>query len=69
MKKLFGLFFGLLAGTVIGAIASLVLSPRSLDDVKQDATERWNNAIDTAKQEMEATQKSLQEDFKRKQPK
>ncbi len=63
MKTVFGFITGAMAGAIIGAAASLLIDPKDRTDIKQLAAERWQNAIDEARSEMEKTERDMQMQF------
>ena len=64
MKRLFGFFAGAVAGTVVGAAASLVFTPTSGADLRAEAAARWDAALGEARSAMERTQEDLQKQYK-----
>ena len=64
MKKLFGFVAGAVAGTVVGAAASLVFTPQSGADLRAEAAARWDAALSEARSAMERTQEDLQKEYK-----
>ena len=45
MNKFLALLGGLLSGAIVGAVATLLLTPSSGDDLKQQARQRYNDML------------------------
>lgn len=63
MKKLFGFVAGAVAGTIVGAAASLIFTPESGADLKAEAAARWDAALIDARSAMEQTEIDLKEEY------
>lgn len=60
MNKLVGFASGALLGAVVGATASIFFKPSSGEDLRAQATARWEAALSEARNEMQRTQRVLE---------
>ncbi len=65
MNKLFSFLAGMLCGALVGAVLVLLLTPSSGDQLRADATARWETAMTEARQAMEEKRKELEGQFER----
>jgi gas vesicle protein len=63
MKKFLSFAAGILSGAVTGATVTLLLAPRSGDDLRAEAQARWEAAIREARQAMERTEAAKTAEF------
>jgi uncharacterized membrane-anchored protein YhcB (DUF1043 family) len=63
MNKMFSFMAGALCGALIGGVAALLLTPDSGEQLKKNAQNRWQAAVNDAREAMEETQRQLEEQF------
>ncbi|HET6447293.1 MAG TPA: YtxH domain-containing protein [candidate division Zixibacteria bacterium] len=67
MNKMFSFMVGAFCGAIVGATTALLLTPASGQDLRQEMTNRWEEALAEAKQAMEETRQELQTQFEQMQ--
>lgn len=60
MNKVIGFVSGAMLGALVGATASLFFKPNSGEDLRAQATARWEAALTEARDEMQRTQRVLE---------
>lgn len=65
MKKLFSFMAGFMSGALVGAAAVLLLTPASGEQLRADAVDRWEEALEKARQARERTERQMTEEFER----
>lgn len=65
MKKLFSFMAGFMSGVLVGAAAVLLLTPASGEQLRADAVERWEEALEKARQARERTERQMTQEFER----
>jgi gas vesicle protein len=63
MNKLFSFLAGTMCGALVGATASLLLTPDSGKNLRAEATARWQEALSEARLAMVETQMELEAQF------
>lgn len=63
MKKFFSFMAGALCGALVGGITTLLLTPASGDDLRRQAEERWQLAVDEARRARDERQRELERQF------
>jgi gas vesicle protein len=63
MNKLFSFLAGALAGSLVGAVLVLLLTPASGEELRTEAANRWQYVLDEARKGMEETRKELEAQF------
>lgn len=63
MNKLLSFTAGLMCGALVGAAAALLLTPASGQELRSEATNRWEMALGEARQAMEETRAQLERQF------
>ncbi len=65
MNKLFGFLAGAMSGALVGAVLALLLTPASGEQLRIEAANRWQQALDEARKAMEETQREMEAQFER----
>jgi gas vesicle protein len=65
MNKLFSFMAGAICGALVGGVTALLLTPASGDDLRAEATARWEAAMQEAQQARAQTRQQLQAEFER----
>lgn len=65
MKKLFSFMAGFMSGALVGAAAVLLLTPESGEQLRADAVDRWEEALEKARQARERTEQQMTQEFER----
>lgn len=63
MNKFLAFMGGLLSGAIVGAVTTLLLTPGSGDDLKQQARQRYNDMLDEGRQAAEARRAEVIAEF------
>ena len=63
MNKLFSFMAGALCGALVGGVTALLLTPASGNELRQEATARWQAAMQEAQQARSQTRTELQAEF------
>ena len=63
MNKFLAFMGGLLSGAIVGAVITLLLTPSSGDDVKQQARQRYNDVLDEGRKAAEARRAEVIAEF------
>jgi gas vesicle protein len=63
MKKVFSFMAGALCGVLVGGVTTLLLTPASGEDLRKQAEERWQLAMDEARQARDERQRELEAQF------
>jgi len=63
MSKFWSFSAGALSGALVGSIVTLLLTPKSGDDLINDAENRWNSAVDEANRARIEKQQELEAQF------
>lgn len=63
MHKLLGFVAGALCGAVVGAAATLLLTPASGDELRNRAVNHWDNALAEARDAQESKRRELTNQF------
>jgi gas vesicle protein len=63
MSKFWSFSAGALSGALVGGIVTLLLTPKSGDDLINDAENRWNAAVDEANRARIEKQLELEAQF------
>ena len=63
MSKILAFLGGVLSGAIVGAVSSLLLTPASGDDVKQQARQRYNDMLDEGRKAGEARRAEVIAEF------
>jgi gas vesicle protein len=67
MNKMFSFVAGAFCGAIVGATATILLTPASGEDLRSEMVNRWDEALAEAKQAMEETRLELQSQFEQMQ--
>lgn len=65
MSKLFSFAAGLMSGSLVGAAAALLLTPRSGADLQAEARARWEQVLAEAEMARERTRQEMEMQFER----
>lgn len=65
MKKLFSFMAGFMSGVLVGGAAVLLLTPESGQQLRADAVDRWEEALEKARQARERTERQMTQEFER----
>ena len=65
MHKVFSFLAGAICGTLVGGVTALLLTPASGDDLRQQATTRWEEALAEAKRASQLKQLEMEAEFDR----
>lgn len=65
MSKFFSFVAGAMSGAVVGAVAALLMTPASGEQLRADAVARWEEAMNEAQQAKEAVQQQKEREFER----
>ena len=65
MNKVFSFMAGAMCGALVGGVTALLLTPASGNDLRAQATARWEDALQEAKQARIQTRQQLQAEFER----
>ena len=65
MNKLFSFLAGALAGSLVGAVLVLLLTPASGEELRAEAVDRWQYVLDEARKAMEETSKEMEAQFEK----
>ena len=63
MNKLFSFLAGALAGALVGAVLALLLAPASGEQLRTEATDRWQQALAEARRAMEDTRRDMEAQY------
>jgi gas vesicle protein len=63
MSKLLAFLGGVLSGAIVGAVSTLLLTPASGDDVKQQARQRYNDMLDEGRRAGESRRAEVIAEF------
>lgn len=63
MNKLLSFTAGMMCGALVGAAAALLLTPASGQELRSEATMRWEDALREARQAMDETRAQLERQF------
>lgn len=63
MNKFFSFLAGALCGTLVGSVTALLLTPASGQQLRADAVERWDLAMQEAQKAMEEKRQELENQF------
>ena len=63
MSKLLAFLGGVLSGAIVGAVSTLLLTPASGDDLKQQAKQRYNDMLDEGRKAGEARRAEVVAEF------
>lgn len=63
MKRIFSFLAGTLCGIVVGGAATLLLTPASGEDLREQAEARWRSAKDEAQMAMDERRRELEAQF------
>lgn len=63
MQKFFSFVAGLMSGSIVGATAALLLAPASGQELRQEAQERWEEALEEAKKAMDETRMQKEREY------
>ena len=63
MSKFWSFSAGALSGALVGGIVTLLFTPKSGDDLINDAENRWNSAVDEANRARIEKQQELEAQF------
>ncbi len=63
MNKLFSFFAGVMCGSVVGAVAALLLTPASGTELTAEAQRRWAEAQEEFARTEEATRHQLEQEY------
>jgi gas vesicle protein len=63
MSKLLAFLGGVLSGAIVGAVSTLLLTPASGDDVKQQARQRYNDMLDEGRKAGESRRAEVIAEF------
>ncbi len=63
MNKLFSFLAGALSGALIGATLVLLLTPASGEQLRGEAANRWQQALDEARKAMDETRSEMETQF------
>lgn len=67
MNKALSFVAGVFCGAVVGAAAAILLAPSSGEDLRHDMVNRWERALEEARQAMEETRLELRAQFEQMQ--
>jgi hypothetical protein len=65
MHKVFSFMAGAICGALVGSVTALLLTPASGDELRQQATTRWEEALAEAKRASQLKQLELEAEFER----
>ena len=65
MNKLFSFMAGAMCGALVGGVTALLLTPASGSELRSEATARWENALQEARQARSQTREALEAEFER----
>lgn len=63
MNKFFSFLAGALCGAVVGGAAVLLFTPASGEQLREDVTHRWEEALREAREAMEETRRQMEAQF------
>ncbi|MBP8000018.1 MAG: YtxH domain-containing protein [Chloroflexi bacterium] len=63
MNKFFSFVAGAMCGAVVGSVAALLLTPASGNELRAEATARWEDALREARQAMEEKRHELEAQY------
>ncbi len=63
MSKLLAFLGGVLSGAIVGAVSTLLLTPASGEDVKQQARQRYNDMLDEGRKAGESRRAEVIAEF------
>ena len=63
MSKLFGFLAGAMCGAIVGAVASLLLTPKSGGALRQQATGLFNDLMEEGRKAAAARRHELMDEF------
>lgn len=67
MNKALSFVAGVFCGAVVGAAAAILLAPSSGEELRHDMVNRWERALEEARQAMEETRLELRAQFEQMQ--
>jgi gas vesicle protein len=65
MHKVFSFMAGAICGTLVGGVTALLLTPASGDDLRQQATNRWEEAMAEYRRASQLAQLEMESEFER----
>ncbi len=65
MHKIFSFMAGAICGALVGGVTALLLTPASGDELRQQATNRWEEALTEARRASQLKQMELEAEFER----
>ena len=63
MRKFFAFVSGLLSGAMVGAVATLMLTPQSGTELKSQTRQRYNDMLDEGRKAGEARRQEVLDEF------
>lgn len=63
MKKLFAFVGGLINGAIVGAVATLLLTPQSGQQLREQARQRYNDMLEEGRKAAEQRREEVMADF------
>ena len=65
MHKVFSFMAGAICGALVGGVTALLLTPASGNELRQQATTRWEEALTEAKRVSQLKQLEMEAEFER----
>ncbi|MFO7536554.1 MAG: YtxH domain-containing protein [Chloroflexota bacterium] len=65
MHKVFSFMAGTICGALVGGVTALLLTPASGNDLRQQAVNRWEEALAEAKRASQLKQLEMEVEFER----
>ena len=65
MNKVFSFMAGAICGALVGGVTALLLTPASGNDLRAQATARWETAMQEAQQARAQARQQLETEFER----
>ena len=63
MRKMFSFLAGALSGAAVGAVLVLLLTPASGEELRTEAKNRWQYALEEGRRAMEETSRTMTAQF------
>jgi gas vesicle protein len=64
MKRIFSFMAGALCGVLVGGLTTILLTPASGEDLRKQAEDHWQSALDEAHQARDEKQRELDAQFR-----
>lgn len=63
MRKFLTFLVGIICGALVGGAVALLFAPSSGDEIREEASKRWEEAVSEAKKAMDDTRSDLENQY------